>query len=270
MPNYILDFWSKFDPYGAGPHLHPDDLEWFKENKWDIQRQAAESFDGFVKGGRLGADVDRQPHLSLLPSPFHGNISEAKIFILLMNPGFTTSDYYAEEDPAFRAASISNLLQNHPNVEFPYFSLDPKFAWSGAYQWAESRLRPILQRLKKERHCTYYEALAFLSKQIAVIELIPYHSSNGQVFSGRGNPWKNLPSAMAARQFVRRLCQSPRQPLIIVARSHKKWDIPDQVRPNVVICPHTRGLTFNPKLPKESGKAGRKILEYLGYPPLTR
>ena len=217
MPNILLDFWSdrKFDPFGSPPYLHPVDREWFRKYQPNILKSEPHSFASFIKSVEFGTPVEKQLHLSLLPAPFSGDISKAEVYILLMNPGFSASDYYAEEVPAFRSALVANLHQKNLDSDFPYFSLNPKFAWSGAFQWMESRFRPVLQVLKTTKHLNHHDALSFLSKQIAVIELIPYHSSNGQALSRKGKPWVNLPSAVVAKQYVKQLCESPKEPLIM-------------------------------------------------------
>lgn len=263
MSESLTEYWKRFKPKSGRLNVHPDDLAWFETNQPNGLEPGVQTFDGFVKGKRFGSEADKF-HMSLLPSPFHGNLTNAKILILLMNPGFIPSDYYADQDRAFRTACISNLRQTNGKSQFPFFGLNPKFAWSGAYQWAERRLRPIVQRLQKHHDCTYYKALAIMSKQIAIIELIPYHSSGGNAFAGWGNAWRDLPSAIEARNYVKGLCKSPRKTLIILARSHEKWGIPDAG--NVVRCPPLRGVTFNPDLTTESGKAGRRIIEKLGLP----
>jgi hypothetical protein len=262
MTNSLIKFWSAFDPHPsvAGLHVHPLDRKWFEDNQPVVLEQPVETFDRFLAGPRFGRKDDDRLHLSLLPAPFHGNLRTAKIFILLMNPGFATSDYYAEEDHEFRSASIANLRQKGIDRQFPYFSLNPKFAWSGAYQWIESRMRKILWILQEKRQLTYLEALAFLSKQIAVIQLFPYHSVDGQAIPSRC--WSELPSVLAARQFVKgELTDSPKQPLIIVARSHAKWDV--RAKGNVTSSGGTRGVTFNPHLIGKNGKPGQEILRRL-------
>ena len=174
-----------------------------------------------------------------------------------MNPGLSILDYCAEENDGFRKASIENLSQSNCDCEFPFFPLNPSFAWSGGFIWWEARLRPILQQLREIRGGSYYDALAFMSKQIAMVELVPYHSGAGLL--AKGNPCKNLPSAIAARQFVQRLCQSPERPLVVLARSHEHWNISgNNADSNVFPCPRARGVTF-------SGETGQRIMRQLGY-----
>ncbi|OJV43983.1 MAG: hypothetical protein BGO25_12685 [Acidobacteriales bacterium 59-55] len=262
MSETLTKFWSKLPPDHGKLHIHPDDLDWFRENKWDVQDQPLLTFDKFIRSNRFRED-DKQLHLSLLPVPFVGNLEKAKVFILLMNPGLGASNYYEEEDAAFRAACISNISQTNGNDEFPFFCLNPRFAWSGGFIWWEARLRPILSKLVAKSGCTYYEALASLAKQIVAVELIPYHSVDGSALNGRGNPWKNLPSARHAREFVKRLCGAKEKPLVVVLRSHERWGLDEHIDCTCEKCPAIRRPTLNPKLTGKSGAAGRLIMKKL-------
>jgi len=234
------------------------------KKQWDVQNQSHAMFDSFIKGKRFGKP-DKQLHLSLIPVPFAGNLQRASIFILLMNPGLVPSDYYAEEDGNFRKACISNLRQSNDNEEFPLFYLNPEFAWSGGFVWWEALLRPILKKIMEHASVpSYYSALAFLAKEIAVIELIPYHSVDGSALKGRGNAWKNLPSARQAREFVNGVCRSEESPLVLVLRSQKLWSLDSHTNSKCMKSPATRLPTLNPKLDDENGAAGRAILNKLG------
>jgi len=224
MTETLIQFWSKLATHPGALYLHPDDLNWFRENQWNVQNQPLYTFNEFIRSNRFRED-DKQLHLSLLPVPFVGNLETAKVFILLMNPGFGPSNYFEEENQVFRAACISNLCQTNGNDEFPFFYLNPQFAWSGGFIWWEARLRPILSKLVAKSGCTYYEALASLAKQIATVELIPYHSVDGSALNSSSNPWENLPSASHAREFVKRLCGSKEKPLVVVLRSHERWGL---------------------------------------------
>src|SRR6266542_3172657 len=45
---------------------------------------------------QFGAPGDGRLHLGLLPQPFCGNLRRATIYILLLNPGLGSTDYYGE------------------------------------------------------------------------------------------------------------------------------------------------------------------------------
>ena len=263
MANALVTFWRKFEPKPGQLNVHPEDLDWLREQEGKPFNQAHESFPQFIHGTRFGNEEDAIPHLSLLPSPFHGDLNRADIFILLMNPGFSASDYYADQDPSFRSHTIANLRQRGINPKFPYFSLNPEFVWSGAFQWIESRMRPILHAIQEKHCCSYYDALSTLSRRLAVVELFPYHSANGRAIPS--GVWKELPSVKQAKTFVsEELLKPGSNYLVVLARSHEKWDLPKRRISNLVECAKGRGITFNPKLIGEKASAGKAILAKLG------
>ena len=264
MPKTLTQFWSNLPISSGTLYVHPSDAQWFHDHGWDVQTQSSTSFKRFIRSDRFQQN-DQELHPSLLPVPFVGNLERAKIFILLMNPGFSPANYYEEEVPAFRAACVRNLRQLNGDDEFPFFCLNPEFAWSGGFIWWEALLRPILSKLLELKKVpSYYEALAFLAKRIAAVELIPYHSAGGGALNKPGKPWKNLPSAGQARSFVQRLCEAPGQPLVLVLRKHNHWELNSHASTNCRICPALRRPTLNPDLEGENGEAGRAILQKLG------
>jgi hypothetical protein len=99
MINSLVEFWSDFTPKRDGLHLHEQDRIWFENNNPEVlgPQNVVRSFDQFLTGQRF-EPTRKELHLSLLPAPYHGNIANARIIILLMNPGFVASDYYAEEN----------------------------------------------------------------------------------------------------------------------------------------------------------------------------
>jgi hypothetical protein len=130
------------------------DREWFKQEEWNVQNQSPLTFKKFIKSDRFGkGKEDKEPHLSLIPEPFVGNLQNAEIFILLMKPGFSSSVHYAHENPAFRDACIKNLRQENGNLDFPLFYLNPEFAWSSGFRLWEALLSPILSnsKLRKQK-----------------------------------------------------------------------------------------------------------------------
>jgi hypothetical protein len=55
-------------------------------------------------------------HTGLLPMPFVGSLSRAKVFLLMLNPGLSPTDYFGEfEQPAYRGALRNNLFQSERN-----------------------------------------------------------------------------------------------------------------------------------------------------------
>ena len=74
--------------------------------------------------------------------------------------------------------------------------LNPKFAWTGGFRYWHAKLRDTISLLAATRGVSYGEAMAFLGRRLAVLELIPYHSSN---FHQPQRVISNLSSAQLAR-----------------------------------------------------------------------
>jgi hypothetical protein len=200
MPQDLIGFWSHCR-LTAPPFVHPDDdLPILGEKApWSRETDPTD-FKSYVSGPRFGDAEDHRLHLSLFPMPYAGDLRNAKVVILLLNPGFNHSDYWAEfERPEFRARLRTNLRQSFKGVIYPFLFLDPQFCWHPGFRWWERKLRDVIQRIAEVRHRGQYRpALEFLSKNLACVELIPYHSD-----SFRDHLLlKGLPSVKHARTFV--------------------------------------------------------------------
>ena len=98
------------------------------------------SFEDFVTGMRFGNLDDNLFHLSLFPVPYAGDLKSAPIVILMLNPGFGYSDYWAEfKMPDFRSRLELNLCQSFDRIEYPFLFLDPRFCWHGGFLWWEGK-----------------------------------------------------------------------------------------------------------------------------------
>ena len=152
-------------------------------------------------------------HLSLLPQPYHGDLENAEVIILLKNPGLHASDYFAEEnEPEFRRSVVGTIRQEMRSHIF----FDPKWAWTSGFTWWESKLRQVGLRIAHEKfNGNYSRALADLARRIACLELVPYHSAS---FSGT----TQIASAKAVRKFAQ---EASRERTIVVTRAVKDWDV---------------------------------------------
>ncbi len=158
-------------------------------------------------------------HLGLLPLPYLGDLRNGKVFLLLANPGLGTSDYKAEyEDADYRQAVFDNLNQVNDR-EFPVFSLNPKHSWHGGFLYWEPRFFPIITQIMKETNWKYLDTLHFLSKQIVILELIPYHSRDSSY-------QPNLFSSKVIRDYVHETLiprANDKEILFVAMRKVREW-----------------------------------------------
>lgn len=149
------------------------------------------SFDEYISSEKFGKRNDTNFHVGLLPLPYLGNLQKPSIFILMLNPGLHPGDYYAEHEvDQFREAYVKNIRQENVNDEYPFFMLDPRFAWHPGFDYWQGKFDDIAQALMKKENITYQNALKKLANNVACLELMPYHSKS----FGVGSLLSRLPS----------------------------------------------------------------------------
>jgi hypothetical protein len=193
----------------------------------------------FVSDPDFDAPGNTRLHVDLLPMPFIGNLSNASVFMLMLNPGFGPHDYFGEfEVPEYRAALLSNLRQSGENS---FLFLDPRFSWHGGYRYWHRKLQGVILALASQRGISYGLARQFVQSQIASIELVPYHSLK---FAVPKRVSKKLESVRLAKAFVHSELlpkADSGECLVIVTRAVKSW-----------------GLTKNENVVLYSGSEARK------------
>jgi hypothetical protein len=142
--------------------------------------------------------------LRLLPMPINGNLAEAEVLILMLNPGLDAEDHNWEMDEEFRTSLLKNLTQSHTPDDYPFIYLDPSFSQHpGAEYWlrrreqkrpgkAQQKLREIVEGLAQRDQVSVEVAQAHVARKVAVLQLCPYHSPNMR----RRNLLKKLPSCI--------------------------------------------------------------------------
>lgn len=156
--------------------------------------------------------------------PFVGSLSRAKVFLLMLNPGLSPTDYFGEfEQPAYRSALQDNLAQK-ANRQFPFLFLNPHFSWHAGFGYWHTKLKSVLEALSVARGVTHYETLRRAARLIASVELLPYHSATFDLSRQR---LTSLPSVEVARTFVEELSvrAGRGEVTIVVARSAAVWGL---------------------------------------------
>lgn len=249
----LARFWKAFEPVDA-PHVHEADRQLVLREPYRTYT-TVEAYIASDDFGEPGPELQ----LGVLPAPFAGDLDQADIFILLLNPGFDTVDLY-DRDSAFRDAYARTLRQDLAGEAFPFVYLNPAYCWTGAYRWWERKLRDTVQHLAERRQVSYLSALKLLSQHLAAIELVPYHS-----VSGPSHKLQHLPSANTARDFVHNTLL-PRahdgEVTLIVTRSVSLWGL-DKARDesgSIIIygAGHSRGASLT-----AASAGGEAILERL-------
>ena len=222
----LLDSWAAWLP-GKPPYILDADREYFESARsssailtWDGW-EAAHADDSF------GAPGDNRLHLGLLPFPFSGDVRQATVYLLLLNPGVGPTDYYGEyEVQGFREARLGNLRQQFSADYWPFVGLDPRFAWHGGFEYWHGKLRRVIAELAGGWQVSFAAARQRLAHTLAIVELFPYHS---EAFADASHWLRDLPSVDMARRFVREVLLPKVRAgdaIAIVTRQARAWDLP--------------------------------------------
>lgn len=256
----LVETWCNFKVTKHGPHILDQDNKVLTGGRLFAGANNTEpryTFHTFVDSHSFGEDDGF--HFSLLPTPYVGNIENADIYILMLNPGFNLAEYYAEfESKAFRQTAIKNLQQAFDAKGYWFWCLDPQFCWHPGYWYWERKLTKIAKKLQQARKSTYKDALYEMSRRIAVVELVPYHSRS---YRGR-DLTKILHSSELAKNWVHQTLLpkvSENGAVIVVARQAASWEL--EARDDSIVC-YDRAEARSAHLTPES-RGGKLILQRL-------
>ena len=214
----IVDFWR--NKLSQNQTYHPDDklaLKAESANESSLENQVMRY---------LESSIEFPPfELSILPSPYNGDLARAKVFILLLNPGLSLADYHIAPDKEFVEESLSIINQEGFDSKFPFSCLNPNFYYWSGFQYWHSRLKPLILEIKTQKGLsTYKEALSFVAKNIATVQFVAYHSS--QFGSEHEKISKQLSSNQKILQdSVKELIERARRKeiILLVGRAFQKW-----------------------------------------------
>lgn len=251
----LLNAWKSLDN-SKPPYILPGD-EVIREYTHKYK-----NYKTFISDKYYGDIESTKFHTGLLPVPYSGNILKAKIFILALNPGFSIRDYYEESHCKKIISKRKQRLKNiNSEKDFPWLSLNPEFAWTGGYDYWTKKLNPIIKKIMVESKISYVEVLQLLSKNIAVLELVPYHSKS---FGLPESKMDKLESVRLMRSFVKQDLferASKNETIIIVTRKAKYWELPKHR--NVIVYNNKQARSSSFGLNSDGGKA---ILNLLSIP----
>lgn len=210
----LIDFWNHA-PLDQNPLVHPEDAKYLNEKYIHEPILGHVEYAKALAEGKLNS---KQLQLTLLPQPFFGDLANARVVILLLNPGLHAADFQLlEKHPDFQEHLFGVIRQT--TKANPY--LDPRWAWTSGFSWWEGKLRDVAKIIADRKFAGRYgSALELLSRELVSLELVPYHSSSF------GAP-NNLPSAIAARNTAHRLAEDQERTLIVTRRV-RDWGLPQQ------------------------------------------
>ncbi len=222
--NELIKFWQDFKI--EQPYVHPNDKEIID---LDNNYITVNSYDDYINNSGFGSD-ETKFHLNLIPIPYIGNIEKAKIYILMLNPGFGILDYYAEsKDVELKSTLINNLRQENLARDYPFIFLNPKFLWHGGGQYWEKKFKELIKEVKDDNNYSYAQTLSFIAKRVAVLQLVPYHSRKSKQSD---KLYTELKSSIQMRKFVQKLAKQGEK-YIICMRGKNYWNLEED--DNVIV-----------------------------------
>jgi hypothetical protein len=140
----------------------------------------------------------------LYPEPFLGDIFNAKVLLLNLNPGFHEDDTdHHKNNTNLKKLSKDNLSHDFDN-EYPFYFLNPLLKDTPGGKWWNSRLKYLIQETSVKK----------IAQTVACIEYFPYHSEKF-----------GFKLAIPSQDYSFHLVQQAikKGTLIVVMRSIGKW-----------------------------------------------
>ena len=144
----------------------------------------------------------------LLPEPFIGN-SNANVYLLGLNPGYSPEDDAWHSNSQFQKAIINNL--GHRKAPRPFYFFESRFESSPGAIWWNSKCRWLIDDV----------GLDSISQNLFCVELFPYHSKKYRLFPRSISPNGLVPSAAYGAYLVR--CAMEEKKTIIAMRAYSSW-----------------------------------------------
>ena len=258
----LLSEWRKWDPKDF-PYVLNMDADVLASPSWKSSVAKYRSWRKAIRDPDFCKPNDKRLHLGLIPVPFIGDMLNASIYVLMLNPGLGPGDYFEYKVPRLRRALIDNLRQKRRRGVMPFVFLDPRFAWHGGFGYWDRRLKGVMEALAASKGMSLTDARSTLGSKLAVVQLVPYHSAE---FNQKA--LRQLPSVRLVKDFVRRRVAErvrAQEAIVIVTRQVKIWDqcLPEDLGEEQGIIRYApkdaRAASLSPK---KSG--GRAILRQFG------
>ncbi len=218
----IWEEWGKIDIDADPPYCLPHDHLTIKCSKWSRDLCGLTAIRAAALGGHApGNTGDKRLHFGRIPTPYLGDLRNAKVYILTLNPGHQPIDYWWDfQRPDFREAMKRNLKQIQP-VKFDF--LNPEFAGHPGSKYWKKKFKDVIDGLTSET-VTPHAAQAKIASATAVIQLVPYPSVKGD---GVAELSDRLESTLLAKMFVKKHVLKKvrnREAIAVVLRQRWRWN----------------------------------------------
>lgn len=207
--NTLIEYWRNPD-YVPGTFIARRDYQFLSSIGALVD--AAEFEYVCQRYGPLNPTVATRLHKELPPEPFHGDIKNASVYMISLNPGCGTYDdeyspTFGWRWPTLMNIAENNLKQNGKN-EYPFYYLDPTLGHTGGGMYwytgnpksmaSTKKLQSLVSHMAQSPHDTE-RVRKILAEQLCGLELCPYHSVRWDSF---GRRLYRIPSVLAMVDFI--------------------------------------------------------------------
>ncbi len=204
------------------------------------------SWDEFVASEEW-VSKSKRLHLALTPTPFVGCLDSARVFVLLLNPGFSPLNYFAEyQVPGGREMHLDCIAQNGASDRRGFHLLSPEASWRGGFRYWHGKLSKQARELAQRTDMSLVNAFDHIRQNLAVIELVPYHSAT---FGLPQRIMSQLRSVQLAQKYVREVIVPKAErgdAAVLVTRKAKLWGVEPSEQVVVYEGGETRGAHLGP------------------------
>ena len=262
MVSTLVESWRRV-AFDTAPYVLPQDFVVFKEAEEARKSRGRKychpftSFRDYIASDAFGQTEDTAFHLGLVPVPYMGDLESASIFVLMLNPGFESPNYFEEEaSPEYRESMIRNLRQEPTGFPFPW--LDPQFAWTTGFRYWAGKFRDLTGIIRERKKLDYPESLRYLANKLCVVQLVPYYSQGYNLPSAL----RQLRSKRLAVEYVREIVlerAARGEAMVVVARGSDEWRV--RTGDNVFVYPGPQARGASLSMQSDGGEA---IARWLG------
>lgn len=262
----LIKAWRGFYPKIRPYILRGDELILQGTKKGASIFNSYPSFEEYRQQEDYNDSQNTKLNLGLLPVPYSGDLENAKIYVLMINPGLGDLDYVAEKRFVdYREALHQSRRQSNQLLKsrYPMMFLDPRFSWTGGGQYWIKKLRHFIIQQRESQNCSMADAMSHLSKRICCIEYLPYHS----VKFKNGKLLHSLKSTRLIWEFVHKdiVPRAKRGEVGIIVRGQQYWQIPEdrkkrEEKRNVVVMKGAHAIGAHMGIETEAGKLFARFL----------
>jgi hypothetical protein len=219
----LLQVWKNFKPE-TPPFILDGDKSFLNESilsKYTVTH----NWCSYNADRHFGDESECRFHLGLRPIPFAGNLKNSKLFILMLNPGFNPSDYYAEYQSDEFVQALQKTYQQDDDVKNIF--LEPRFSWHPGFSYWHKKFSSLINAYTANKNITRIKTLQIFQDKISFLEVYPYHSQNFK----QSSFLKNLYSKKIIVDFVEKVLVDEAkkgEAMLLVLRGNEHWKLEAQ------------------------------------------